>query len=111
MCKEELNQVDETEEYVSEVEEQLEQLGLNEEIIRTELQHNPTSVTSEETKNSDFYKENMIITETVGEIFQKLLGYGIDYNNALAVASGLVANDSTLKQLELQSTIQVNNQP
>lgn len=108
---EELNQEVEMEEAYSEVERQMQILGLNEEIDRMEIQHNPISKASKETKNSDFYKENMIITETIGEIFQKLLGYGIDYNNAMAVASGLVANDANLKQLELQSTIQVNNQP
>ena len=98
-------------EYCSSVEEQAELIALQEEIERIEVQHNPTSEASEETKNSDFYKESMTIAETVGEVFQKLLGYGVDYNNALAIASGLVQNDAGTKQLKLQATIQEQNQP
>lgn len=98
-------------EYCSNVEEQAELIALQEEIERIEVQHNPISKVSKETKNSDFYKESMTIAETVGEVFQKLLGYGVDYNNALAIASGLVSNDAGVKQLKLQATIQENNQP
>jgi hypothetical protein len=114
MCKEELNQeneLDEGMEAYSEVEEQLEILGLNEEIKRIELQDNPTSEVSEETKNSDFYKENMAITETLGAMFQKLIGFGIDYNNALSFSSIILQNDATLKQQKMVQVVQEQNQP
>lgn len=92
-------------------EEQMGFIAVQEELKRIEIQEKPTSKVSKETKNSDFYKESIIITETVGEVFQKLLGFGIDYNNSLAIASGLVQNDAGIKQLKLQATIQENNQP
>ena len=44
----------------------------------------------------------MIIAETVGEVLQKLLGYGVDYNNAIVLASNIMTNDANLKLTKLQ---------
>lgn len=100
--KEDLNsencEVKETSEY----EEALNYLAYLEEEKRIELQNNPTSKASKETKNSEFYKNSIVIAETVGEVFQKLLGYGVDYNNAIVLASNIMTNDTNLKLTKLQ---------
>ena len=87
---------------ISEYEEALNYLTYLEEEKRIELQDNPTSKTSKETKNSEFYKNSITIAETVGEVFQKLLGYGVDYNNAIVLASNIMTNDANLKLTKLQ---------
>jgi hypothetical protein len=91
-------------------EEQMGLLAVDEEMKRIKIQENPTSSVSEETKNSNFYKESMVFAETVGSVFQKLLGFGLDYNNALAISSGLVQNDAGSKQLKIQQANQEQNQ-
>lgn len=112
MCEVNENELNkEEQEYVSDSEEVMGQIAVQEELKRIDIQDNPISKISKETKISDFYKDSMIMAETVGEVFQKLLGYGLDYNNSLAIASGLVQNDAGLKQLKLQATIQEQNQP
>lgn len=87
---------------ISEYEEALNYLAYLEEEKRIELQDNPTSKVSKETKNSEFYKNSIVIAETVGEVFQKLLGYGIDFNNSIILASNIMANDINLKLTKLQ---------
>ena len=87
---------------ISEYEEALNYLAYLEEEKRIELQNNPTSKVSKETKNSEFYKNSIVIAETVGEVFQKLLGYGIDSNNSIILASNIMTNDVNLKLTKLQ---------
>ena len=99
--KEELDENYEIKE-ISEYEEGLNYLAYIEDEKRIELQDNQTSKTSKETKNSEFYKNSMIIAETVGEVLQKLLGYGVDYNNAIVLASNIMTNDANLKLTKLQ---------
>jgi hypothetical protein len=110
MCKEELNQEVEQEEYVSDSEEVMEQIGIQEELKRIGIQDNPISKMSKETKNSDFYKESMIVAETVGEVFQKLLGYGLDYNNAISISNNIYQNYINEKLAKIQQLTQENNQ-
>jgi hypothetical protein len=118
MNKEELNQdidlvediENDTEEICPSVDEQAEWIALQEEIERIQIQHNPISKVSQPTLESAFYKESMIFAETIGEVFQKLLGYGVDYNNAMAIASGLVQNDAGSKQLKIQQANQEQSQ-
>ena len=99
--KEDVNENCEVQE-ISEYEEALNYLAYLEEEKRIELQDNPTSKTSKETKNSEFYKNSIVIAETIGEVFQKLLGYGVDYNNAIVLASNIMTNDANLKLTKLQ---------
>lgn len=106
---EELEQVEEMEEEYIGSEEQMGLIAVDEELKRIKIQENPTSETSEETKNSKFYKESMISIETVGSAFQKLVGYGIDYNNALALANNLVTNDVNVKIANVQQVTQEQN--
>ena len=116
MCKEELNQVEEMEdeiteqEYADSSEEIMGQIAVQEELKRIDIQENPTSEVSKETVDSDFYKESMIVVETIGSAFQKLLGFGVDYNNSLAIASALMTNDANEKQAKIQQVTQEQNQ-
>lgn len=115
MCEvneKELNQEIENEqnEYVDSSEEIMGQIAVQEELKRIDIQENPISKVSKETKNSSFYKDSIIIAETIGDVFQKLLGFGVDYNNALALASNLATNDANLKIAKIQQTIQEQNQ-
>lgn len=99
--KEDLNSENCEVKEISEYEEALNYLAYLEEEKRIELQNNPTSKASKETKNSEFYKNSIVIAETVGEVFQKLLGYGIDYNNSIILASNIMTNDVNLKLTKL----------
>ena len=101
-CKDKELEINEEQETYTETDELMDVLAYNEELKRIDIQENPTTVTSENTKNSNFYKDSVIIAETVGEVFQKLIGYGIDYNNALAIASNIMTNDVNLKLAKLQ---------
>ena len=107
--KEELDENYEIKE-ISEYEEGLNYLAYIEEEKRIELQNNPISKTSKETKNSEFYKNSIVIAETVGEVFQKLLGYGVDYNNSIILASNIMANDINLKMSKIQEVNSEQNQ-
>lgn len=100
--KEDLNSENCEVKEISEYEEALNYLAYLEEEKRIELQDNPTSKVSKETKNSEFYKNSIVIAETVGEVFQKLLGYGIDFNNSIILASNIMTNDVNLKLTKLQ---------
>lgn len=91
-------------------EEQMGLIAVQEELKRIDIQENPKSKTSKETKSSSFYKDSMITIETIGEAFQKLLGYGVDYNNALALANNLATNDANLKISRIQQANQEQNQ-
>lgn len=100
----------EVEECMNNSEEIMGQIAVQEELKRIDIQENPISKVSKETKNSSFYKDSIIIAETIGDVFQKLLGFGVDYNNALALASNLATNDANLKIAKIQQTIQEQNQ-
>ena len=100
--KEDLNSENCEVKEIGDYEEALNYLAYLEEEKRIELQDKPTSKASKETKNSEFYKNSIVISETVGEVFQKLLGYGIDYNNSIILASNIMANDVNLKLTKLQ---------
>jgi hypothetical protein len=109
MCDINENVLNQEEEYVG-YEEQMGLISVDEELKRIQIQDNPISEASEDTKNSNFYKESMMTIETVGEAFQRLLQYGVDYSNALAIASNLVQNDVTLKQQKIVQATQEQNQ-
>ena len=104
----ELNNEEIQEEY-DDAEELLGQIAVQQEMERWELQSNPVNKLSEETSKSDFFKESIIYAETLGTVFQTLLGYGFDYQNAISIANNMMVNDQNLKQTKVQS-IQVQTQ-
>lgn len=104
----ELNNEEMQEEY-DDAEELLGQIAVQQEMERWELQSNPITELSEGTSNSDFFKESVIYAETLGTVFQTLLGYGFDYQNAISIANNMMINDQNLKQTKIQS-VQVQSQ-
>ena len=105
----ETKEIDEIEEICGDTEELLGQIAVRQEMERWETQNKPYSETSEETKNSNFYKQSMIYAETIGEVLQVLLGYGIDYQNALNLANNLVVSDQNIQQAKIQN-VQIQSQ-
>ena len=90
-------------------EEAMGQISVQQEIERWELQNNPISTLSEGTSNSKFFKESIIYAETMGTAFQTLLGYGIDYGNAISMVNNMMISDQNIRQAEKQS-VQIQGQ-
>ena len=105
----ETKEIDEIEEICGDAEELLGQIAVQQEMERWETQNKPYSETSEETKNSNFYKQSMTYAETIGEVLQVLLGYGIDYQNALSLANNLIVSDQNIQQAKVNN-IQIQSQ-
>lgn len=105
----ELNNEEMQEEEYDDAEELLGQIAVQQEMERWELQSNPVNKLSEGTSKSDFFKESIIYAETLGTVFQTLLGYGFDYQNAISIANNMMINDQNLKQTKVQS-VQVQSQ-
>ena len=97
------------EELYVESEEAMGRISVQQEIERWELQNNPISTLSEGTSNSKFFKESIIYAETMGTAFQTLLGYGIDYSNAISIVNNMMISDQNIRQAEKQS-VQVQSQ-
>lgn len=85
--------------------EKMDILSIEEELRRRELQENPTSTVSEGTKNTDLYKENMAKVETIGAMIQKLIGFGMDYSNAVTVAMSLIKDGHELKLAKISTMV------
>lgn len=92
-----------------ESEEVMGRISVEQEIERWELQNNPISTLSEGTSNSKFFKESIIYAETMGTAFQSLLGYGIDYSNAISMVNNMMISDQNIRQAEKQS-VQIQSQ-
>ena len=90
-------------------EEAMGQISVQQEIERWELQNNPISTLSEGTADSKFFKESIIYAETIGTAFQTLLGYGIDYQNAMSMVNNMMISDQNIRQAEKQS-VQIQGQ-
>ena len=104
----ELNNEEIQEEY-DDTEELLGQIAVQQEMERWELQNNPISTLSEGTADSKFFKESIIYAETMGTAFQTLLGYGIDYQNAISMVNNMMISDQNIRQAEKQS-VQIQSQ-
>lgn len=68
------------------IEEQMELLALAEETSRLSNLKNDYEV-SEETAKDKFYKEGMIIAETITAMVKEMVKNGIDYTNAVQIAN------------------------
>lgn len=104
----ELNNEEIQEEY-DDAEELLGQIAVQQEMERWELQNNPIATLSEGTADSKFFKESIIYAETMGTAFQTLLGYGIDYQNAISMVNNMMISDQNIRQAEKQS-VQIQSQ-
>ena len=68
------------------IEEQMELLALAEETSRLSKLKNDYEV-SEETAKDKFFKEGMVVAETITAMVKKMVNNGIDYTNAIQIAN------------------------
>ena len=68
------------------IEEQMELLALAEETSRLSNLKNDYEV-SEETEKDKFFKEGMVIAETITAMVKEMVKNGIDYTNAVQIAN------------------------
>ena len=68
------------------IEEQMELLALAEETSRLSNLKNDYEV-SEETAKDKFYKDGMIVAETITAMIKEMVHNGIDYTNAVQIAN------------------------
>ena len=68
------------------IEEQMELLALAEETSRLSNLKNDYEV-SEETAKDKFYKEGMVVAETITAMVKEMVNNGIDYTNAIQIAN------------------------
>lgn len=84
-CSDEYEEENEEEKYPL-IEEQMELLALAEETSRLSNLKNDYEV-SEETAKDKFFKEGMVIAETITAMVKEMVKNGIDYTNAVQIAN------------------------
>ena len=84
-CSDEYEEEDEEENYPL-IEEQMELLALAEETSRLSNLKNDYEV-SEETAKDKFFKEGMVVAETIIAMVKEMVKNGIDYTNAIQIAN------------------------
>ena len=80
------DEYEEEEEKYPLIEEQMELLTLAEETSRLSNLKNDYEV-SEETKKDKFFKEGMVVAETITAMVKEMVNNGIDYTNAVQIAN------------------------
>ena len=80
------DEYEEEEEKYPLIEEQMELLALAEETSRLSNLKNDYEV-SEETAKDKFYKDGMIVAETITAMVKEMVKNGIDYTNAIQIAN------------------------
>ena len=68
------------------IEEQMELLALAEETSRLSNLKNDYEV-SEETAKDKFYKDGMVVAETITAMVKEMVNNGVDYTNAVQIAN------------------------
>ena len=84
-CSDDYEEEDEEEKYPL-IEEQMELLALAEETNRLSNLKNDYEV-SEETAKDKFFKEGMVVAETLIAMVKEMVHNGIDYTNAIQIAN------------------------
>ena len=85
-CSDDYEEEYEEEEKYPLIEEQMELLALAEETSRLSNLKNDYEV-SEETAKDKFFKEGMVVAETITAMVKKMVNNGIDYTNAIQIAN------------------------
>ena len=80
------DEYEEEEEKYPLIEEQMELLALAEETSRLSNLKNDYEV-SEETAKDKFFKEGMVVAETITAMVKEMVNNGIDYTNAIQIAN------------------------
>ena len=85
-CSDDYEEEYEEEEKYPLIEEQMELLALAEETSRLSNLKNDYEV-SEETAKDEFFKEGMVVAETITAMIKEMVKNGIDYTNAIQIAN------------------------
>ena len=85
-CSDDYEEEYEEEEKYPLIEEQMELLALAEETSRLSNLKNDYEV-SEETAEDKFFKEGMVVAETITAMVKEMVKNGIDYTNAIQIAN------------------------
>ena len=85
-CSDEYEEEYEEEEKYPLIEEQMELMALAEETSRLSNLKNDYEV-SEETAKDKFFKEGMVVAETITAMVKEMVKNGIDYTNAIQIAN------------------------
>ena len=85
-CSDDYEEEYEEEEKYPLIEEQMELLALAEETSRLSNLKNDYEV-SEETAKDKFFKEGMVVAETITAMVKEMVNNGIDYTNAVQIAN------------------------
>ena len=85
-CSDDYEEEYEEEEKYPLIEEQMELLALAEETSRLSNLKNDYEV-SEETAKDKFFKEGMVVAETITAMVKEMVKNGIDYTNAVQIAN------------------------
>ena len=86
------DEYEEEEEKYPLIEEQMELLALAEETSRLSNLKNDYEV-SEETAKDKFYKDGMIVAETITAMIKEMVKNGIDYTNAIQIANNYFCSE------------------
>ena len=85
-CSDDYEEEYEEEEKYPLIKEQMELLALAEETSRLSNLKNDYEV-SEETAKDEFFKEGMVVAETITAMIKEMVKNGIDYTNAIQIAN------------------------
>ena len=85
-CSDDYEEEYEEEEKYPLIEERMELLALAEETSRLSNLKNDYEV-SEETAKDEFFKEGMVVAETITAMIKEMVKNGIDYTNAIQIAN------------------------
>ena len=86
------DEYEEEEEKYPLIEEQMELLALAEETSRLSNLKNDYEV-SEETAKDKFFKEGMVVAETITAMVKEMVKNGIDYTNAIQIANNYFCSE------------------
>ena len=91
-CSDDYEEEYEEEEKYPLIEEQMELLALAEETRRLSNLKNDYEV-SEETAKDKFFKEGMVVAETITAMVKEMVKNGIDYTNAIQIANNYFCSE------------------
>lgn len=90
-------------------EELMGQIAVQQELERIDIENNPYTEIPKDIMEDEEFKESVKQAYIIGECFHVLKGFGIDYNNNVALISNILQNKANQKLAEIQQ-MQIQNQ-
>ena len=111
-CKEDCHEdkEDDGKETKDDIDVMVGKLAISEEVIRQENLYDKEFEASEETKQTDTYKEMIVIAESIVVGLRVLVDGGVDYANALQICNNQIQNKHNLELAKLTQIQTQNNQ-